>query len=72
MSTLTIAIVIAFVIGYACAMEAVTKVNKAAGVIVMGLEKISFGWYMKKITPAAFAGYIAGIAIYWIQATFIF
>lgn len=73
MSTLTIAIVIAFVIGYACiAMEAVTKVNKAAGVVVMGLEKISFGWYMKKITPAAFAGYIAGIAIYWIQVTFIF
>lgn len=73
MSTLTIAIVIAFVIGYACiAMEAVTKVNKAAGVVVMGLEKISFGWYMKKTTPAAFAGYIAGIAIYWIQATFFF
>lgn len=47
-------------------------IGSAAGVVVMGLEKISFGWYMKKITPAAFAGYIAGIAIYWIQATFIF
>ena len=47
-------------------------IGSAAGVVVMGLEKISFGWYMKKITPAAFAGYIAGIAIFWIQATFIF
>ena len=36
MSTLTIAIVIAFVIGYACiAMEAVTKVNKAAVALLM-------------------------------------
>ena len=27
----------------------------------MGLEKITFGWYMKRITWIAFLGYIAGI-----------
>ena len=37
-------------------------IGSAAGVVVMGLEKISFGWYMKKITWIAFVGYLAGIA----------
>ncbi len=40
-------------------------IGSAAGVVVMGLEKITFGWYMKKITWIAFLGYIAGIACYW-------
>ena len=39
-------------------------IGSAAGVVVMGLEKISFGWYMKKISPAAFLGYLGGIAVY--------
>ena len=47
-------------------------IGSAAGVVVMGLEKISFGWYMKKITWIAFAGYLAGIIIYWAERTFIF
>ena len=42
-------------------------IGSAAGVVVMGLEKITFGWYMKKITWIAFAGYLAGILIYWLQ-----
>ena len=46
-------------------------IGSAAGVVVMGLEKITFGWYMKKITWVAFAGYLAGILIYWIERTFI-
>ena len=33
----------------------------------MGLEKISFGWYMKRISWIAFVGYIAGIAVYWVE-----
>ena len=42
-------------------------IGSAAGVVVMGLEKISFGWYMKKITWIAFVGYLAGILIYWAE-----
>ena len=47
-------------------------VGSAAGVVVMGLEKITFGWYMKRITWVAFLGYIAGILSYWIIRTYIF
>ena len=47
-------------------------VGSAAGVVVMGLEKITFGWYMKRITWIAFLGYIAGILSYWIIRTYIF
>lgn len=47
-------------------------IGSAAGVVVMGLEKITFGWYMKKITWIAFVGYIAGILIYWVERTFLF
>lgn len=36
-------------------------IGSAAGVVVMGLEKITFGWYMKHVSWIAFAGYIAGI-----------
>ena len=41
-------------------------IGSAAGVVVMGLQKISFGWYLKNITPAAIAGYLGGIATYWL------
>jgi Na+/H+ antiporter NhaD/arsenite permease-like protein len=47
-------------------------IGSAAGVVVMGLEKITFGWYMKKITWIAFIGYLAGILIYWIQRMLFF
>jgi len=47
-------------------------IGSAAGVVVMGLEKITFGWYMKKITWIAFLGYIAGIFSYWLLRTFVF
>ncbi len=47
-------------------------VGSAAGVVVMGLEKITFGWYMKRITWIAFVGYIAGILCYWLESAFIF
>lgn len=47
-------------------------IGSAAGVVVMGLEKISFGWYMKKITWIAFVGYLSGILIYWLERTFLF
>ena len=47
-------------------------IGSAAGVVVMGLEKISFGWYMKKITWIAFVGYLAGILIYWAERSMFF
>jgi Na+/H+ antiporter NhaD/arsenite permease-like protein len=47
-------------------------IGSAAGVIVMGLEKITFGWYMKHISWIAFVGYILGILSYWVIRNFIF
>ena len=46
-------------------------IGSAAGVVVMGLEKITFGWYMKKITWIAFVGYLAGIICYWFMRTYL-
>ena len=42
-------------------------IGSAAGVAAMGLEKIDFGWYMKKISLLALAGYFAGIGAFAIQ-----
>ncbi len=39
-------------------------IGSAAGVAVMGMEKIDFIWYLKKITPLALAGYIAGAIVF--------
>jgi len=47
-------------------------IGSAAGVVVMGLEKITFGWYMKNITWIAFVGYLAGIVCYWLEKQFLF
>ena len=47
-------------------------IGSAAGVVVMGLEKITFGWYLKKITWVVFVGYLAGIFSYWVIRTFVF
>jgi Na+/H+ antiporter NhaD/arsenite permease-like protein len=37
-------------------------IGSAAGVAVMGIEKIEFLWYLKRISLLALAGYIAGYA----------
>lgn len=47
-------------------------IGSAAGVVVMGLEKISFGWYLKNVTWIAFAGYILGILSYYCIDTFLY
>lgn len=39
-------------------------IGSAAGVAVMGMEKIDFVWYLKRISLLAFLGYVAGAAIY--------
>jgi Na+/H+ antiporter NhaD/arsenite permease-like protein len=37
-------------------------IGSAAGVVAMGMEKISFGWYLKNITFIALLGYLGGVA----------
>ena len=39
-------------------------IGSAAGVAVMGMEKIDFIWYLKKISWLALIGYIAGALVY--------
>lgn len=38
--------------------------GSAAGVVAMGMEKISFVWYLKNISLLAIAGYFAGISVF--------
>ncbi|KJR98465.1 MAG: sodium:proton antiporter [Desulfobulbaceae bacterium BRH_c16a] len=42
-------------------------IGSAAGVAAMGLEKIHFFWYAKKIGGLAALGYFSGIAVYIMQ-----
>ena len=44
-------------------------IGSAAGVAAMGLEKIHFFWYVKKISPYALIGYFAGAGVYLAQQT---
>lgn len=39
-------------------------IGSAAGVAVMGLERIPFGWYVKRISLLAIAGYLAGSGVF--------
>ncbi len=47
-------------------------IGSAAGVAAMGLEKIDFIWYLKKISLLALAGYLAGAGVYYLQMTYLF
>lgn len=47
-------------------------IGSAAGVAAMGLEKIDFIWYVKKISLLALAGYLAGAGAYYLQMQFFF
>ena len=42
-------------------------IGSAAGVAAMGLEKIEFFWYARKIAPLALLGYFGGVAAYIVQ-----
>jgi Na+/H+ antiporter NhaD/arsenite permease-like protein len=42
-------------------------IGSAAGVAAMGLEKIHFFWYVKRISGLALIGYLGGIAVYIVQ-----
>lgn len=42
-------------------------IGSAAGVAAMGLERIDFIWYLKRISGLALIGYLAGAAVYVAQ-----
>ena len=42
-------------------------IGSAAGVAVMGMEKIEFGWYLRKISIWAILGYTAGAVVYLVM-----
>lgn len=42
-------------------------IGSAAGVALMGIEKVDFVWYAKKITLPATAGYLGGIGMYLLE-----
>jgi Na+/H+ antiporter NhaD/arsenite permease-like protein len=44
-------------------------IGSAAGVAAMGMEKIDFIWYIKKIAFLAGMGYFAGAAVYLLMNT---
>ncbi len=43
-------------------------IGSAAGVALMGLEKIDFVWYFKKISWVALLSYLAGVVVYMLQS----
>lgn len=47
-------------------------IGSAAGVAVMGMEKIDFIWYLKHITPYALLGYLAGAGAFILMDKLIF
>lgn len=42
-------------------------IGSAAGVAIMGMEKIDFMWYVKKISFIALIGYFSGVILYLFQ-----
>ncbi len=42
-------------------------IGSAAGVVAMGLEKMNFMWYFKRISLLALIGYLAGVGIYIVE-----
>ena len=47
-------------------------IGSAAGVVMMGLEKITFGWYLKHFSLLALAGFLSGMLVYWLEKVFLF
>ncbi|MDR1792532.1 MAG: sodium:proton antiporter NhaD [Bacteroidales bacterium] len=46
-------------------------IGSAAGVAVMGMEKIDFIWYLKKISLWALLGYLAGAGTFYLMSHFL-
>ena len=59
-------------LAYCAGVGGMLIIGSAAGVVVMGLEKITFGWYLKRISWIVFVGYLAGILVYWLEKALLF
>jgi len=46
-------------------------IGSAAGIAVMGMERISFFWYLKKIAWLALIGYLSGALVFLLQEQFL-
>jgi len=46
-------------------------IGSAAGVVAMGMEKIDFFWYLKKISWLALVGFLAGAIVFIIMRQFV-
>ena len=44
-------------------------IGSAAGVVAMGMEKINFFWYLKKISWLALIGFLAGAIVFFFTRT---
>ncbi|UKN00286.1 sodium:proton antiporter NhaD [Paracrocinitomix mangrovi] len=44
-------------------------IGSAAGVAIMGILKIEFMWYLKKISLLALVGYLSGILTFWLMSS---
>ena len=42
-------------------------IGSAAGVVFMGMERVNFMWYTKRISFSALAGYFSGVLVYFLQ-----
>ncbi|AQG80073.1 sodium:proton antiporter NhaD [Spirosoma montaniterrae] len=42
-------------------------IGSAAGVAVMGMERLAFGWYLRRISWLALIGYVAGAIVYLVE-----
>jgi len=47
-------------------------ISSAAGIAAMGMEKIDFGWYLKKISFWALVGFLAGAGTFILLDKFVF
>ena len=48
------------------------SIGSAAGVFAMGMEKIDFFWYLKKIAWLAFLGFLSGFIVFVVMRNFLF
>jgi Na+/H+ antiporter NhaD/arsenite permease-like protein len=46
-------------------------IGSAAGVVVMGMEKIDFFWYLKNVSWIALIGFLSGAAVFILQNEFL-
>jgi di/tricarboxylate transporter len=46
-------------------------IGSAAGVVAMGMEKIDFFWYLKKIAWLALIGFVSGAIVFILLRDFV-